>query len=221
MISSAVLQWIAVVAMTIDHIGYYFCNDFFPLRAIGRLAMPIFLFLLVEGFVHTRSRARYFSRLIIFAIAAFAPHWALSVLMHAPFTMNVLFTLALSLLALICVYKKGWFYLGLIPILALVLCFDFEYGICAVLAAVGFYFARTLFANNRPFRILAQFLVLTAMNITLYLQTGWAVQLLAIAAIIPIALYSGKKGHRVGGYFFYLYYPLHLFVMLATKLFLY
>ena len=221
MISSAILQWLAVIAMTIDHIGYYFCNDFLPLRIIGRIAMPIFLFFIVEGFFHTRSRSRYFIRLLICALAAFLPHWVLAVLMHAPFTINAVFTLALAFLAIACLNRKGWVLLCLIPIFALAICFDFEYGICGILTAVGFYYARLVFANNRIVRNFAQFLVLAAMNITLYLQTGWAVQLFAIAAIIPIAVYNGKKGHRVGGYFFYLYYPLHLFVMLATKLFLY
>ena len=221
MLSSAALQWIAVAAMTIDHIGYYFCGNFWPLRVIGRLAMPIFCLLLAEGFVYTKSRPRYFARLIIFGAAALAPHMALAVLMHEHPSLNVLFTLALSLIALVCVEKKRWYLLGLLPIFALAILVDFEYGIWGVLMTIGFYFARQLFKHNRPILILAQLLVLAAANISLLFQYGWMIQLWAIAAIVPIALYSGKKGHRVGGYFFYLYYPLHLFIILAIKLFVY
>ncbi len=221
MISSAALQWIAVIAMTIDHVGLYLCGDFWPMRVIGRLAMPIFCLLLVEGFCHTRSRSRYLARLLIFAFAALIPHLTLAVLTHVSFSLNVLFTLALSLLALVCVEKGRWCLLGLIPIFALVIFFPFEYGIFAVLAVIGLYYARKLFSHNRAFLILAQLLVLAAMNISLYLQAGWLLQLWAIAAIVPIALYSGEKGHRMGGRFFYYYYPLHLFAILIIKLLFY
>ena len=221
MISSALLQWIAVIAMTIDHIGLYLCGDAWPMRVIGRLAMPIFCFMLVEGFCHTSSRSRYFARLLIFAFAAFVPHLTLAVITHTTLSLNVLFTLAFSLLALACIDRGRWYFLGLIPVFALMICFPFEYGIFAILAVIGLYYARKLFYHNRPLRVLAQLLVLAAMNISLYLQTGWLLQLWAIAAIIPIALYSGKKGRRIGGRFFYYYYPLHLFVILLIKLLFY
>ena len=63
MISSAALQWIALITMTLDHIGLYFFPNQILFRIIGRIAMPIFVFTLAEGFIHTKSRQKYFMRL--------------------------------------------------------------------------------------------------------------------------------------------------------------
>ena len=60
MLSSSALQWIALITMTIDHIGFLLFPKLTILRVIGRIAMPIFVFCLAEGFIHTKSRQKYF-----------------------------------------------------------------------------------------------------------------------------------------------------------------
>ena len=79
MFTSAVLQWIAVITMLIDHVGYYLLNDFEPFRMIGRLAMPLFIFMLVEGFKKTSSRPRYFARIFVTALIAEIPVYLLHI----------------------------------------------------------------------------------------------------------------------------------------------
>ncbi len=59
------LKWIALVSMLLDHIHYFFgftgwVPEWFSM--VGRLAAPLFLFCLVEGFTHTRSRKKYFAK---------------------------------------------------------------------------------------------------------------------------------------------------------------
>lgn len=72
-ISSNVLKTIAIIAMVIDHVGFYF-SSMIPVpiyaicRYIGRIAMPIFVYLLVQGFFHTKSFKKYITRMSILAV---------------------------------------------------------------------------------------------------------------------------------------------------------
>ena len=69
-LSSNALKIIACLAMLFDHIGKI-VYLFFPLNyvfsIIGRLVLPIFVFLLIEGFYHTKNINKYFIRLGIMA----------------------------------------------------------------------------------------------------------------------------------------------------------
>ena len=63
-ISSFELKLIALICMIIDHVGYYFVNSisvnmYTACRIIGRISMPIFLFLIVQGYIHTRNFKKY------------------------------------------------------------------------------------------------------------------------------------------------------------------
>ena len=80
-LSGATLKWIAMISMLIDHFTAVFFeasvyngplifsyNTYVILRGVGRLAFPIYFFLLVEGFLHTRSVKKYLLRLFAFRL---------------------------------------------------------------------------------------------------------------------------------------------------------
>ncbi len=97
------LKLIGILTMLIDHIGCYFA-DYLPLpvfwamRAIGRLAFPIFAFYLVQGYRRTRSLVRYFLRLVGFGIVSeLVIAWVNRQNDILTENYNILFTLALSL----------------------------------------------------------------------------------------------------------------------------
>ena len=72
-INSNMLKAIAVLAMVIDHIGFYFVSliptfVYIMCRYVGRIAMPIFVYMIVQGFFHTKSFKKYVCRMSIFAV---------------------------------------------------------------------------------------------------------------------------------------------------------
>ena len=107
-ISGYWLKVIAVVSMLIDHTSAVILeqisgleNPAFLMRIIGRLAFPIYCFLLVEGFYHTRSRAKYAGRLFLFALISEVPFdLAFSRRMCDFSSSNVFFTLLFGLLVI-------------------------------------------------------------------------------------------------------------------------
>ena len=73
-LSTFQLKWIAIITMLIDHIGAVLFPYELGYRIIGRIAFPIFCFLIVEGFSHTRDVRRYMVRLGIFALISELPY---------------------------------------------------------------------------------------------------------------------------------------------------
>lgn len=117
-VTGAVLKWVAVVTMFIDHVTACFLMNapgssgralmydiphgvviYYFFRGVGRLAFPIFCFLLVEGYVHTRSRRRYITRLLVFAALSEIPFKLVFFPNARNLHLDTLFTLSLGFAA--------------------------------------------------------------------------------------------------------------------------
>lgn len=243
-LSAAALKWIAIITMLIDHVGAsllyghavyptgwlggtrygwgesLWSRDFYMvLRMIGRLAFPIFCFLLIEGLIHTRSRWKYFLRLALFALISEIPFdlafertwWSLK-------NQNVFFTLALGLGAV-----AAWDWLtegnapdcrplrGLVAILTAAtaalaaLWLKTDYGALGVALILVMYLLR-----DKPWgRDLLAFAVLGAM--VLIGHSHW-IEVLGAVSFPLMHLYNGQRG-RQNKYFFYFFYPVHLLLL--------
>ena len=210
--------------MLIDHVGYgiwrrlpemgYLVPELMSreswwaiynlMRDIGRTAFPIFCFLLVEGFSHTKSRWKFALRLLVFAFISQAPfHYAFLGLASG---LNVFFTLFIAFVAMwgMTWAKAKWpwqyAYLGIwVPLAAasalLAEWLDTDYGLRGIALILIFY----LFRNLYPL----------AMAVG-YWTLNWRSAYLP-GFILPL-FYNGKRGLNTK-YLFYIFYPAHLAVI--------
>ncbi|MCM1157915.1 MAG: conjugal transfer protein TraX [Bacteroidales bacterium] len=202
------IKMIAIISMLIDHIGYIFFPEEQLFRAIGRLAFPLFCFLLVEGFHHTRSHIDYLLRLCIFAVLSEIPfdlafRGALIDWQHQ----NVFITLALGLISIFCLEEmnnRRVFVLPLILTWAAAYFSHCDYGIGGVLLICMFYVTRE--TPGVRFILCACILYLFFNPLELY----------GLLAMLPISLYNGKRGFSLK-MVFYWFYPLHLLVLFGIS----
>ena len=137
-ISQEILKLIACLAMLIDHIGYVFFPTSDLLRIIGRIAFPIYCFLLCQGLSYTKNPVRYILRLVLILIISEIPY---DLLFYGKLTFdyqNVMFTLLLGLTMGLCIRRIPSLSIKILCILpfaiaADLLCADYGfYGICVI-----------------------------------------------------------------------------------------
>lgn len=205
------LKCIAVSAMLLDHIGAFLYPSQLWLRYIGRLAFPIYCFLIVEGYFHTRDVKKYMGRLLVFALLSELPFDLAAAGRLVDGThQNVFFTLALGLacVAVVDTAKKRWQKgIGFVVFALLALLLRADYGIGGLLMILCFYLFRGCMWE-----------LCAALGIISVLLYG-AIQCACVAACIPIGCYNGKKG-RSATWFFYAFYPVHLFCLYLIRRYL-
>ncbi|MCR5572492.1 MAG: conjugal transfer protein TraX [Candidatus Saccharibacteria bacterium] len=220
MLTSASLQLIAMITMLIDHIGAFLCGNDFGMRLIGRLAMPLFCFMLSEGFLHTKGRRwQYFGRLALFAFISQLPYDLLRNSSDSFVYLNVMFTLATGFAAMALIEYGGWSVICLPIIFILAEYLHMDYGAYGIAMIVGFYLVSKFLKKKKYqlWRWLA-YVVLFFTSTTIYVAAKHNYnQLFAMMAIIPIILYNGKLGRRLPKWFGYIFYPAHLLVIFVVQ----
>lgn len=220
--SSNALKIIACVSMLIDHIGIVFVDNNLFMRAVGRLAFPIFAFLLVQGLLRTSGVRRYLLRLGIFAVVSEIPFdLAMHDTIWYPGAQNIFFTLTAGLFAIYAMESRGtigrWKVEIALAAALLAELLRFDYGMAGVGIIVMFYLiekersgadAHTLAYFNKK-----QNLEIVVLSSLVYILCLGMNQLYALLAMIPVNMYSGERGRMKLKYFFYLFYPLHLLLI--------
>lgn len=226
------LKLIAVITMLLDHTGYAmqrYIEEVMTmtspglqeailvsnvLRTAGRISLPIFIFLLVEGFCHTSNQRRYLWRMGAFALLSEIPFdLMLTGEIWYPSYQNIFFTLFLALCMLMALQEIGHRFhdgvrllLQMITILAVcglawVLKTDYDFfGI--MLAALIYWFR-----GDRRIQCIAGFLLMINTVFAWYYGIG------LLISFFLISLYNGERGRRRFGYAFYWFYPVHLLLI--------
>ena len=202
------LKVIACVTMLMDHIGAAFFPWALWWRIVGRMAFPIYCFLLAEGLARTRNMKRYGIRLAIGAVLAEIPF---DLLFFGGLTLahqSVMVTLLIGYFMVLWMRRfPRWKLLALClcAMAAELLCTD--YGTLGVMI-IGLF----VLTRDMEHRLLFQTVGLLVLNWAL---NGYWVQMLAVTAMIPIALYNGTKSSHSKAIqrVFYLFYPVHMLML--------
>ena len=214
-LSGSALKVIAMISMVIDHVALYLMEHgtvlYGTMRCIGRIAFPVFAFLIAEGFIHTRSRYRYFFTLLGFAVISEIPWYLLN---GADRTHNVMFTLALGVATLMVLENLlqrslvlGFFWTLGMAGLACWLGVNYEWR--GILIIVIFYLFNG-YGHTFLYSIGMQFFC----TFTLMMYYG---VIGAIMACMFQYLYNGTRGFIQGSiakYGFYAFYPVHLLLII-------
>ena len=221
-----VLKVIALASMLLDHLAVVF-PDIFPFwfRGIGRLAWPIFAFLLAEGFRHTKSREKFVMRLLAFALISEIPYdIAMGNNISFIANTNIFYTLFLGGMA-ICLYERikekyEWKTAAVIgavfPTAVFAELLTADYGGIGVLFIFAVYAIKHQWLRMAAVGAftLSQFIPLVPahfLGIDIRLEY-WLMIPFALAAVPLIAMYNGKRGIQAK-WLFYWFYPVHLTVL--------
>lgn len=224
-LSGSALKLLAVLTMLIDHSACILLSLYAPAltplfqingvsfsayricRDIGRIAFPIYCFLLIEGFLHTRSRKKYGSNLLLFALISeipwnfmFADTWIYE-------KQNVFFTLFLGYLGFCALEyfqtRVGMQFLSVFGLLAVSVFLKADYGWKGYIFLLIMYLLRN---EKAPQAIIG----------SCWLAYEWK----ACFAFLPINMYNGQRGFirgKAAKYFFYAFYPLHIVVLVILR----
>ena len=233
-ISGTGLIIIASVSMTIDHIGVIFFPGMLWLRLIGRIAFPIYAFLIAQGYRHTSNKSKYALRLLLLALVSEIPFdytfgGGLS-FSHQ----NVFFTLLLGLLV-IWAFEKWEKTLWVLPVIFLwavyymadsIRCDYSGWGVLLIWLLWKFGdnakgAAVVIFAMSLVY-VLPDVLRISGRDASWLMWAYNTIQFGGVMAIAPIWFYNNKRGASgwppaLRRWFFYLYYPLHLAVLFVVK----
>lgn len=242
MLNSNNLKCIAVICMIIDHIGYFFqsnldYNLYIVCRSIGRIAMPLFAFMIVEGYYYTKNLKKYILRIFVIALITQAIIMIFNYIDINYFNdkiptlekLNILFSFTLILFLLRTIDKSFiknnlldniLRFATLLFIISIYLVIDIDYGIYGVLIALTFYILKKLDKNLVPF---VKYLVQTSLVIIFsMLSINSLIGLTVIFSNIFILLYNNKRGEKGKSLkiFFYSIFPLQYLLMYIIKLFI-
>lgn len=217
------LKLIAMITMTLDHMGLILFPNALWMRIVGRLAMPLYAFCIGEGCLHSRSLPKYLGSVALIGVIC----QAVAFLTTGTLYQNILMAFSLSIiLAMLLRWagkRKGvipWAVFGLavaavlfitegLPYVLTGTDYQVDYGFWGVVLPLA-----VMLGKNRVQQLLLMSVPL------LFLSVGNPAQGFALASLPILLLYSGARGSRKLKWVFYFYYPAHLAVLYLALFFM-
>ena len=226
------LKLIAITAMTIDHITWLLYPGFQTiwyvvlLHIIGRLTAPIMWFFIVEGYNHTHNLKKYITRLFMFAIVshfAYCFAFGISFIPKSIFNAtSVLWSLAWSvvLMSILDNEKINKYLKILLFILIFLITFPSDWSCIAVFAIIFMNKYKDNFKKKMSMMMVGT--LMYSLVYFLFIDKFYGILQLTTCLSIPVLyFYNSQRGKLNLKYLFYIYYPLHLFVIGIIKLLVY
>ncbi len=217
-LSNNFIKLIAIISMTIDHIGLMLLNDFTPFRIIGRLAFPIFAYFISEGCFFTKNKKKYFMQ--VFLVGSISQ--IIYFIATGDRYLNILLTFSFSILIISAYIKfskeeKGRIYFAVVLLSVFIIVsllemygIYFDYGFIGIITPLFVFVAPT---KEKKIIYTAIMLILLSLN-----SQGNYVQFFSLFALPILYFYNGKRGKYNLKGFFYLFYPIHLGVLYLINL---
>lgn len=212
-LSGNALKILAAVFMTVDHMGILLFPENALFRVIGRLAFPIYAFMIAEGCKFTRNRARYFG--MVFGLGAVCQ--VVYYLVDGSMYLSILITFSLSILMIYALqYAKerqntlsGLVFIGSVAAVYLLnRVFTIDYGFWGCMTPVFAALPQKTKYDRNPLSIPLLGLGLVILSLDL-----GGIQIFSLLALPLLYCYSGNRGKRNMKYFFYIFYPAHLVIL--------
>ena len=193
--------WSLALATEIGQRWYLFAR---VLRFAGRMAFPIFAYLVAEGFAHSRNQRKYAFRMAVFALISEVPFDLAT--RHLVFDMtyqNVLFTYTLALCALLIIKRMRKLHI----VLRLLVMGVFAVGAWYLRSDYGplggvFICLMYLLRKDRAAQLVTGTVLSAAESLSYYC--------ISAISFVLIRFYNGKRGTAPLKYFFYIFYPVHM-----------
>ena len=213
LLSGNILKLIAAASMFLDHMGLMLFPGNGILRIVGRLALPIYAYMIAEGCKYTRNKKKYFGT--VFGLASLCQ--AVYFFFSGSTYLSILFTFSL---AIVCIYalqryqqtptaKNGiLFALAVTGVYGLNVLLEIDYGFWGCMLPV---FPAML--QGTPYDKKEWNVAMLGLGLLLLSLALGGTQIWSLAALPLLLLYSGKRGRWKMKYFFYIFYPAHLVLL--------
>lgn len=231
-----ILKILAAIFMVIDHVGLMFFPYSIGFRIVGRLAFPIFAFMISEGARYTKNKPKYLITISLLALICqlvyffFANSLYMCILVTFSLSIIVIYSLSYFKKCLFSEEAKNWeklfsgalFLFTVFAVAVLNRLFDIDYGFLGCMAPAfaslfdfrGIDVPKSVAKTDNLYVRVASF----GVGILLLAISSGGIQFYSLLALILLLLYSGERGKAKMKYFFYLFYPLHLVALTAVQI---
>ncbi len=229
-LSSNILKIVACISMLLDHIGFIFFPQYIIFRILGRIAFPIFAFMIAEGCYYTKNKLK---RLLV--MSSFALIMQIGLYIFTGMTdFNIFIHFSLSIIVIYLIdyieekIKNKQLIFAIITTLATILLLAYlywfsenynylysNYGIFAIIMPVVLYVIKKYLPNINHIVCVP---VICLFVYLMFLKIKFPYQLYGMMSCLFIILYNGKKGKLNLKYLFYIFYPLHFIILYGIQM---